>query len=97
MVSGGPQSLVRPSEQVRIRFESAELGDVHFRNSCVAGGYVDSGQLPAPLVIVWDGAVWSIVSSPRVGRFVGWVAAEFATLAQNFAGGDPRIDPIDTF
>lgn len=36
-------------------------------SDCVAVGYTNTGSVYKTLAMMWDGSVWSIVSSPNVG------------------------------
>ena len=59
-------AVVVPSPNVGTVDELFEVDCVSV-SDCVAVGSTDTGSARETLVMVWDGTVWSIVSSPNAG------------------------------
>ena len=56
-------------------------------SECVAVGYTHTGSGNETLTMVWDGSVWSVVSSPNVGTSDGLESVSCVSVSECVAVG----------
>ena len=62
-------AIIVPSPNAGTSFDALFSVSCVSATECVAVGYTSTGSAVETLVMVWDGSVWSIVSSPNAGSF----------------------------